>query len=44
MKTSVKLFIATSSFSLNLNKFKKNKNFNRYKILMNPVKKKLSKN
>ena len=39
MKKSVKLFIATSSFSLNLNKFKKNKNFNKYKILLNQLKK-----
>ena len=38
MKKSVKLFIATSSFSLNLNNLK-NKNFNKYKILLDQLKK-----
>ena len=44
MKTTSKLFIATSSFSLNLQDFKKNKNFRNYKILINPLKKKLNSN
>jgi len=42
MKTKSKLFIATSSFSLNFENFKKDQNFNNYKILKNPLKKKLA--
>jgi len=44
MNTKSKLFIATSSFSLNFQDFKKNKNFYNYKILTNPLKKKLNSN
>ena len=42
MKIKSKLFIATSSFSLNLENFEKNINFSNYKILLNPLKKKLT--